>query len=304
MVNCQICNLQFKKITRTHLAVHGVTLSEYKTKFPNSKIISDDLRHAYGKKAREDNPMHNINSRKKVSDKLKGRKFSEETVARMKESANSRPSRTPHSEETKNKISQSNKAKRQEKIKDGWVPTNYAMSESAREANRQRMLGNTIWDHPNVHHNKGTKLNLSEDQRINRSKKRVEYLASNKSIKSGTKPELEFINYLETQNIKFIHQYPIHTDNGSWLMDFFLPSLNVFVEIDGEFWHSTLQQITRDKIKNKIAKELNIPLVRISTEELNFDHIYNDSNIIWQENYNKITQREHRIAIKDKNATK
>lgn len=288
MVECQVCKKLFKRITRTHLAQHGLTTEQYKEKFPGFETISAELKHAYGKKAREDNPMNDPKARKKVSKKLTGRSFSEETLERMSESAKARPTRGPHTLTTKKKIGKSNKKTAAKKKAAGYV--HLPRSEEGNKKVSVKMIGNT--NGLTGHKNKGMTLNLTPAQHANRSAKRVEYLASNKSIKSGTKPELAFIDYLNEQDIEFIHQYPIHTDNGSWLMDFYLPTLNLFVEIDGEFWHSTLQQINRDKIKNKIAKELNIPVVRISTNDMIFEHIYQDKDSIWALNYATINKRE------------
>ena len=288
MVECQVCKKQFKRITRTHLAQHGLTTEEYKEKFPGFETISAELKHAYGKKAREDNPMNDPKTRKKVSKKLTGRSFSEETLERMSESAKARPTRGPHSVKTKKQIGKSNKKTAAKKKAAGYVRP--PRSEEGNKKVAVKMKGNK--NGLTGHKNKGMTLNLTPAQHANRSAKRVKFLASNKNIKSGTTPELAFIDYLEEEGIEFIHQYPIHTDNGSWLMDFYLPTLNLFVEIDGEFWHSTLQQINRDKIKNKIAKELNIPVVRISTDDMIFEHIYQDKDSIWELNYATINKRE------------
>jgi very-short-patch-repair endonuclease len=152
------------------------------------------------------------------------------------------------------------------------------------------MKGNTIG--LIGHKNKGMKLNLSDEQRKNRSKKRVEYLANNKNIKASTSIELKFMKFLTDNNIEYIHQYPVHTDNGSWLYDFYIASMQLFVELDGEFWHSTKQSIRRDKIKNKIAKSVSIVLARISSDDMNFDIIFDDNDTIWNANYNLISIRE------------
>jgi len=39
-VKCEICGKEFQQITVSHLQTHGVTMKEYRTKFPNSPIVS------------------------------------------------------------------------------------------------------------------------------------------------------------------------------------------------------------------------------------------------------------------------
>lgn len=199
------------------------------------------------------------------------------------------------SQDVKKKIGDANKKTRAEKIKNGWVPPPYIMSDEARDRARKRMLGNTLGK--NVCHNKGKTLNLSEEQRKNRSRKRVEYLSSNKSVKSNTKPENQFIDFLIQHNIKFEHQYPIHTANGSWLFDFYLPESDLFIEIDGEFWHSTKRSINRDEIKNHIIKQNGHTLARISTLDLDFSIIFLDPVNIWEKNAEIINNRKKQIGL-------
>jgi len=41
MVNCYLCGKSFKVITPSHLKSHGVTLQEYRERFPDAPIYSD-----------------------------------------------------------------------------------------------------------------------------------------------------------------------------------------------------------------------------------------------------------------------
>jgi hypothetical protein len=50
---------------------------------------------------------------------------------------------------------------------------------------------------------------------------------------SDTVPEKQFKLFLESNKIKYIHQY--ETEHGA--VDFYLPEHDLFVEIDGEWWH-------------------------------------------------------------------
>ena len=42
MIECEICHKEFHFITATHLAKHGVTLKEYRERFPDAPIRSDE----------------------------------------------------------------------------------------------------------------------------------------------------------------------------------------------------------------------------------------------------------------------
>jgi len=44
LVICELCGRHFKYINNTHLKQHGLTIQEYKLKFPHSKIWNDELR--------------------------------------------------------------------------------------------------------------------------------------------------------------------------------------------------------------------------------------------------------------------
>lgn len=42
MISCCLCNKSFKVITPSHLRTHGITLQEYKKRFPRAPIYSDE----------------------------------------------------------------------------------------------------------------------------------------------------------------------------------------------------------------------------------------------------------------------
>jgi len=49
MVFCKICGKEFKRIIATHLASHGLTMQEYKEKYPDAKIVTNPKRKVKGK---------------------------------------------------------------------------------------------------------------------------------------------------------------------------------------------------------------------------------------------------------------
>lgn len=46
-------------------------------------------------------------------------------------------------------------------------------------------------------------------------------------------------------------------------LDIFIPSLNVALEYDGDYWHSLPDMIERDKLKDKMCKDKNLTLIRV-----------------------------------------
>ncbi len=87
--------------------------------------------------------------------------------------------------------------------------------------------------------------------------------------------ELDLINKLKNINIEFEHQYKLNDRR----FDFYFPKLNLLLELDGIAYHSdsienlnmiNINSKQNDIIKNKLAKEANINLIRIRYNKSNF----------------------------------
>jgi very-short-patch-repair endonuclease len=52
---------------------------------------------------------------------------------------------------------------------------------------------------------------------------------------------------------------------GRYSIDFFLPNLNIALEVDGKYWH---QNKTRDQKKNQYLADRGLKVVRISDTEI------------------------------------
>lgn len=108
--------------------------------------------------------------------------------------------------------------------------------------------------------------------------------------KVETEPERLMKNLLRSMGVTFIQEHGIKYKNHYRVFDFLceLPDEYCFlVECDGDFWHakeyytedkplSKLHKIQRknirnDKLKNKMAKELGIPLLRFWEDEIKND---------------------------------
>lgn len=88
----------------------------------------------------------------------------------------------------------------------------------------------------------------------------------------GSRGEKEIIRILNSNSISFIKEYNFKT-HAKFKYDFYLQDLNILIEYDGVQHYKPvsvfggidafIQQKKRDKLKNMLAKEKNIPLIRI-----------------------------------------
>lgn len=85
--------------------------------------------------------------------------------------------------------------------------------------------------------------------------------------------ETTILNYLKSNNVEYIYQYKIRTENRTLLPDFYLPEYNTFIEFDGEQHHKAKDFFggkeglrktqERDALKNAYAYENGVKMVRI-----------------------------------------
>ena len=84
--------------------------------------------------------------------------------------------------------------------------------------------------------------------------------------KTGTKPEIEFKCWLDQNCISYEEQFR-KVGNGH-PYDFFIPHLNLIVEIDGFYWHQSDKQKIKDAKHVEDAIQQGYNIVRICTKEL------------------------------------
>ncbi len=123
-VVCLICSKEMSIINNRHLFSHGITTNEYKTLYPDANTMSDSARKKWSERASQANDNRRGVKRTdevkaKISDKLKnrtpvnkGKEMSQSQKDLLSELAKKRHeqnnyTRTPLSNETKNKISTS-----------------------------------------------------------------------------------------------------------------------------------------------------------------------------------------------------
>lgn len=79
---------------------------------------------------------------------------------------------------------------------------------------------------------------------------------------SNTKPERLFARILKRAKIEFIHPYPIRIIKHFYLADFFIPSKNLVVEVDGLHWHNYPIGREIDKIRKTELEQKGYKILR------------------------------------------
>jgi len=127
----------------------------------------------------------------------------------------------------------------------------------------------------------GTKIRtLSESAKLYiaknpNEKKRLLELRMNQVLpKTDTTIELKVKDQLGKWGIYFFHPFNL---GDRFQCDFYIPSLNLIIECDGDYWHSREDMKRRDKAKDAYAKKCGYAVVRIkehTIKEKSFD-VYN-----------------------------
>lgn len=78
-----------------------------------------------------------------------------------------------------------------------------------------------------------------------------------------TKIEVYVGLWLDDMGHEYEYQYPL----GSWVVDFYIPDLNLVVEVDGAYWHSQPRTVARDRKLEAWLREHGYNLRRVSEVE-------------------------------------
>jgi very-short-patch-repair endonuclease len=199
---------------------------------------------------------------------VKGQIFTEEHKRKLSESHKGIKyvNRKKISEEDKLKLSEAHKG-----IKNTLGKT--WKIDPAKLANRKLKQGN----HTGCKHSEETK------KRIQLTKKAAvtpEYIDHCRAVGlKGRLKQLEYngptsleapvISFLKENNINFIFQYKV---DDRWLCDFYVPSINLIIECDGEYWHNLDKVKIKDKVKNAYLKQKGYDLLRILEVDIKNDN--------------------------------
>lgn len=89
------------------------------------------------------------------------------------------------------------------------------------------------------------------------------------SLQGGRRSSIEVAveAELEKMGVDFVPQEKF----GRFLVDFYLPSMNLVIECDGDYWHSRPEVVARDKRKNKWMERNGVNLARITESDIRED---------------------------------
>ena len=88
----------------------------------------------------------------------------------------------------------------------------------------------------------------------------------NNHRKTPTSIEVKLYEELKNRGLLFETQKLI---NGKFVVDAYIPSLNLVIEADGDYWHSLPENKARDRSKNGYLKVSGYNLLRVSETEIN-----------------------------------
>lgn len=91
-------------------------------------------------------------------------------------------------------------------------------------------------------------------------------LLKQQTMKEPTSIEKKVYEELKVRGILFEKQRLI---NGKFLVDAYIPSLNLVIEADGDYWHSLDRVKKRDKAKNAYLTKCGYNLLRLTETEIN-----------------------------------
>lgn len=80
-----------------------------------------------------------------------------------------------------------------------------------------------------------------------------------------SKGEVELYEFVKSMKVDARH----NDKKVIWPMelDIYIPSLNIGIEYDGDYWHSLPNMVERDKLKDEVCKDKNISLIRIKESD-------------------------------------
>jgi very-short-patch-repair endonuclease len=220
------------------------------------KTLSEETRKKISKKTKE--RMSNPEIRRKISETLKGKKLSKERSIKISKSLKGHPpwSKGKHwnySEETRKKAS---------------------------ERMSKQMKGNKF--NLGKHHSEETRKKMRENSGIKGKHHSEETIEKIKEARAkqifpvkDTPIEVKIQNYLKQLNIDFLtHQYIKDIEHG-YQCDILIPSMNLVIECDGDYWHKYPIGREIDNIRTSELLEKGFKVLRLWECDIKNMELYN-----------------------------
>ena len=204
----------------------------------------------------------------------KGRKLSEEHKRKLSEAHKGKPNYKlrgrKFSEEHKKKLSENHK---------GFTGRHH--SNEAKEKIRKSQIGemNSFYG---KHHTEEAIQNIVKNHRTNYGPVSEEVKAKiSKTVserwKDGTLSvtnydtsiELKVQEQLDEIGVKYIKQKVIYDENRVYVIDFYIPSLKLVIECNGDYWHTRQDRVERDNMLKKYVESTGRKIVFIWEHEIN-----------------------------------
>lgn len=81
--------------------------------------------------------------------------------------------------------------------------------------------------------------------------------------------EIKVKEQLDQIGIRYIHQKLVK--GGKFIVDFYIPSLRLVIECNGDYWHSLSERVERDKELKRYVESTNRKIIFIWEHEINDD---------------------------------
>lgn len=86
-----------------------------------------------------------------------------------------------------------------------------------------------------------------------------------------TSIELKVKEQLDILGVRYIQQKRINDGKRNYFLDFYIPSLRLVIECNGDYWHTLPDKIERDKNLEKYVKSTGRNIIFIWEHEINDD---------------------------------
>lgn len=158
-----------------------------------------------------------------------------------------------HTEKTKEKMRMSKK--------DNPLNSRYWLGKKIPEEIRERMrIGSIGKGKGEKHWNWGGKF-FGDAVKLG-----MKGLIKQQNMKEPTSIEKKLYEELKNRGLLFEIQKLI---NGKFLVDAYIPSLNLVIEADGDYWHSLDRVVKKDRAENSYLIKCGYKLLRLSEHEIN-----------------------------------
>jgi len=189
-------------------------------------------------------------TKRKISKALKGRKLSKEHREKMKKNRVGMLGKY-HREETKKKISNTQKGKHHSKeTKKKMSMSHKGMYSTSYYQKIGAMSKIPNGRYPKSHYRKMGIISVIKQQ----------------NSKGPTSIEKKLYDELKRRGLLFEKQKLI---NGRFLVDAYIPSFNLIIEADGNYWHNLDRVKKKDKSENAYLKTCGYNLLRLTETEIN-----------------------------------